>query len=110
MMCITDQDVALWMELGIRYTCAKLRVPEFGVIDHGELLARIATKDVEVHRLLTDFLNSYKAWFEFHKEIDRQGKQGRLSAGETQQLMTLTERKDTTRARIVERLQSIPSA
>jgi hypothetical protein len=109
MMFITKQDAAQLIDLAIRYTCVKLRVSEFGIIEHDELLAGIAAKDAETHRLLRDFLTSYSAWFEFHESIDRQGKQGRLSETETRHLMELSNRKDATRAQIVKQLKSMPS-
>lgn len=108
MMVISEQDAVQLMDFSIRYTCVKLRVSEFGIVDHGQLLAMIAIKDAEVHRLLTDFLNSYNAWLDFHKEIDRAGKQGRLDGAETQRLFLLTNAKDTARGRIAERLKAIP--
>jgi hypothetical protein len=108
MMFISDQDAAHLVDLAIRYTCARLHIPEFGVIDHDELLSRIATRDSEIHRLLIDFLASYRAWFQFHKQIDAEGRQGRLTAAETQRLMSLTDTKDNTRNLIVEKLKSMP--
>ena len=110
MLFISDEDAAQLVDLAIRYTCAKLRVPEFGIIEHDELLSRIAARDAEVHRLLSDFLISYRPWFEFHKNIDAEGRQGQLTPAEIQHLMRLSDRKDATRRLIVERLKSIPSA
>lgn len=108
MMWITDLEVAQFTDAIIRYACLKVRVAEFGIIEHDALLAAIAAKDPQTHQLLTEFLDGYRAWFEFHKEIDQQGKQGLLSAAETARLMTLTDQKDATRERITQRLQSIP--
>ena len=110
MMLISDQDAAHLIDFSIRYTCLKLRISEFGIIDHDVLLHAIASVNPDVHKLLTDFLTSYAAWFEFHKEIDRQGKAGRLSTDETKQLISLSDRKDKVRALIVEKLKTIPSA
>ena len=110
MMLITDQDAAQLIDFSIRYTCVKLRISEFGIIEHEVLLHAIESVNPDVHKLLMDFLTSYAAWFELHKEIDRQGKAGRLSADETKQLIAFSDRKDKARTLIVEKLKTIRSA
>src|SRR5688572_6150732 len=110
MMLITDQDAAQLIDLSIRYTCVKRWISEFGIIKHDVLLHAIESVNSDVHKLLTDVLTSYAAWFKLHKEIDSQGKSGRLSADETKQLISLSKRKDKARELIVEALKTIRSA
>ena len=106
-MLITDQDAAQLIDLSIRYTCAKLQVREFGIIEHDELLAGIRRKDPETCGILMEFLTSYRAWFQFHKNLDRDGKQGALSHAEIQELEALSTKKDAGRTRITERLRHL---
>ena len=105
-MLISRQDTGQLLDFAIRYTCVKIRVSEFGIIEHDVLLHGIERVNPEIHNLLTDFLTCYEAWYQFHEEIDRQGKQGQLNADETRQLMCLSDRKDAARRFLTDRLMT----
>ena len=51
---------------------------------------------------LSEFAAAYVAWYEFHLEIYKAGKSGNLSAGESDALQALIERRDRARKALVE--------
>ena|ERR1035437_6532546 len=106
---MTKYEVYQSLDWAIRYACVRVGVAEFGVIEHEELLPRIARANLEVYGLLTAFLNAYQAWFASTDNIIRAGKGGgKVTAEEYQKLQALTNQRDETRRRLAERLNTLP--
>jgi hypothetical protein len=101
-------EVYQFFDLTIRYACRRVGAPEFGIVDHEELLQGMAKTNREVYSLLAAFLDAYQAWFELTNEIITQGRGGNLNPAEFQKLQALNNRRDETRKRLSEMIKTLP--
>ena len=108
MMLISDYDVEATLQFAIRYTASRLGATETEWKTVHELREEIGQLDPEIGRLLSEYIDAYLNWYRWHKEIDRTGKQGALTADEQRELVDLTAARDRTRSVIANRIRELP--
>jgi len=53
-------------------------------------------------RKVAEYTEAYNAWYEFHADVERSGKQGQLNSAEQQTLLDLINTKDRIRKELLE--------
>ncbi len=107
-MKITEEDVKEMTRFIARNISRKLKVsdPDFKSIP--ELINEIQTLDSVTFMIMDNFLKTYHEWYNFHKRIDKEEKQGNLSSAETEELAELIQGRDITRKELMDRINSLP--
>ncbi len=106
-MLLTRNEMIGLIQFAIRKTASTLGILDVEWMSTDELLSEIDVRDYQTHELLTQFINAYSDWFEFHEENERLGKTGNLSPNEYQTLVSKVQNRDTTRQAILTRLTEI---
>lgn len=65
----------------------------------GDVLDSVRGTHPELAAGLSDFLKAYRSWYEFHRKIEAEGREGNLTPTEVGELTRLVQRKDAARAR-----------
>lgn len=104
---MNDLEVYQYLDWIIRYSCLKAGAPEFGIVDHAELIRGIEGSNREIYKLVSDFVNAYEAWFEFSKQMTSIWKTGSPTTSQLEQLICITAHRDQKRNLLAERLKSI---
>ena len=104
---ITEQDVKELENFASLTAAMKLRIvdPEFMTTD--ERITKIRMQNQEFSKFLDSFLEAYWKWFNFHKKIDSENKQGKLNGEETVELGKLIDARDKTRNEFLKAMAKI---
>ncbi len=62
---------------------------------------------MDTYRLLANFIDAYSRWYEFHEQIEAEGKAGNLDPNETRTLMDRIGQRDSTRSALLARLRQL---
>jgi hypothetical protein len=108
MMFISDYDVEVTLQFAVRHTARRLRIPDADWKTIHEIREDINEHDPDLARSLSEYIDAYVRWYQWHKAIEHAGKQGVLNADEKRELCELTEARDKTRATIAEKVRSLP--
>ncbi len=108
MMFISDYDVEVTIRFAVRHTARRLRIPDGDWKTIHELREDITQRDPEIARSLSEYIDAYLRWYQWHKSIERAGKQGVLNTDEKRELIQLTEARDKTRSTIAEQVRGLP--
>lgn len=107
-MFITDYDVEVTLQFAVRHTARKLGIADTDWKTIHELREDISQCDAEIGRLLSEYIDTYLRWYNWHKAIEAAGKQGVLSNDEKRELVVLTAERDRTRSAIAQRVRNLP--
>jgi len=104
---VNDLEVYQYLDWIIRYSCLKAGAPEFGIVDHAELINGIARSNSDIYKLVSDFVSAYKSWFEFSKQMISIWESGRPTTSELEKMTSLTDQRDQVRRLLADKLKSI---
>jgi len=106
-MVISEVESIVFERLVTRNVAKKVGVKDFDFKSYSELLNEVQAKNGVAYQKLSSFLEAYKKWDDFHKEIRKAGKEGQLSKEETEKLTFLSSQKDLKRRELVEYMSGI---
>ncbi len=106
MLWFTENDMKNFLGEIVRITSNRLKVKDWEWLYPTELLEQIKEKNAEVHSKLEAFFAAYRSWHAFHVKIDSEGKSGKLSSAENAELMSLIEKRDSSRKALMKAFRS----
>jgi len=72
-----------------------------------ELRQEIQRRDEDASQVLDRFFAAWSQWYEFHRQIDENGRTGRLTSEQHQQLETLIGERDDARAALIRKTKQL---
>lgn len=81
----------------VRNVAARIGMENSAYYSVEELRDWIKEHDRALSECLEAFINAYWQWYDFHRRVEAQGKQGYLDADESQQLAGLVRKRNDTR-------------
>lgn len=105
---MTQANVYEFFDLSIRYICQRVGAPEFGIIEHDELLAGIARANPQLHEKTRAFLDAYRNWFEFTDKLIREGRAASSNDADLHRLNELVRSRDETREQLKQAVAALP--
>lgn len=96
-MWVTEADVNMLRAWATQRLAEKLGIQDPEWMTSVELVELIEQVDPNGAQLLGRFNDAYREWFDFHVEIERDGKSGKLNATEQHRLHALIKARDESR-------------
>ena len=85
----------------VRLTGSRVGVENAEFYSVDEIRELVKQKHAQVSEPLESFVNSYWQWFDFHRRIEAQGKEGNLDQDEHGQLAELVKQRNQTRQQLL---------
>lgn len=105
MLFMTENDVKQYFHQVIRHVSKRLEIENWEFLSSYELMEKIQQhENNNIHEKLQALFKAYTDWHSFHVEIDKTGKQGNLSMDESERLMSLILKRDTSREELTSAL------
>jgi len=102
MMHLSQYDVAAVKHVALARCATAVGIDYAEFFDPDSLKFFIDHKHETLWNLWKAFADAYQAWFDYHVEIHKAGKQDNLSADETRHLDSLVRSRNSTRKELIE--------
>lgn len=105
MLWLSKNDLKNFFGEVTRNVAKELNVSEWEWLFHSELLEQIKAQDSMVARKLESFFSAYKNCHNFHVKVEKEGRAGKLSLTENDELQTLISVRHVAREALLKELR-----
>lgn len=106
-MWLSQSDVDNLLHFATLSAALKLKIPNAEILAPAVLSQEVQKASSAAHSALSAFRSAYKAWFQFHAQIDAAGRAGQLTSQETGQLVQLSGNVDSSRQHFIDVLAKL---